>query len=91
MSGVLRAAASIGRYLILPALFAVFVATMFTHGPALDTRLPHWDVLMVIAAVTLVERIFSYNYAVSQKSVLARSVRLCGFACSRGQFGHDRT
>jgi len=74
MSGVLRKAADVSRYLVLPALFAVFIAIMLTHGPALNAWLPHWDALMMIGTVTLVERVYTYKNRVSQRGVFVRDV-----------------
>lgn len=62
-------------FLILPALAVVFiVAKIFTKGHAIDQWLPQWWALSIIGALIIVERIYSYRYAVSQRAVLARDI-----------------
>src|SRR5436190_10559473 len=74
MPGAMRKAVNVSRYLILPALFAFFVTLMLTQGAAWGERLPHWDVLMMLGTVTLVERLYTYRHAVSQKAMLVRDI-----------------
>lgn len=64
---------SAGRFLILPVLFAGMVAITI-QGHALDQRLPHWETLLTIAAVILMERLYANARAVSQKALLVRDM-----------------
>lgn len=65
--------ASIGRFLILPALFACVVA-LTIQGHAWDQRLPHWETFLALAAVILMERLYANSRAVSQKALLIRDM-----------------
>ena len=65
--------ASAGRFLILPVLFAAMVAITI-QGHALDHRLPHWETLLTIAAVILMEIVYANTRAVSQKALLVRDL-----------------
>ena len=61
--------------LVVPVVFALFFALRLlgrTYG--IDQWVPKWDTLLAIALMILVERIFTYKYAVSQRSVLARDL-----------------
>src|SRR5450631_2111623 len=62
-------------FLILPALAVVFIVVkILTKGHAIDHWLPQWWALSIIGALIIVERIYSYRSAVSQRSVLARDI-----------------
>lgn len=65
--------ASIGRYLILPVLFAGLVAISI-QGQAWDQQLPHWTTFLTLAAVILMERLYANSRAVSQKALLVRDM-----------------
>jgi sterol desaturase/sphingolipid hydroxylase (fatty acid hydroxylase superfamily) len=67
------AIASVGRYLILPLLFVLLVA-LTIQGHGLDQRLPHWETLLTIAAVILMERLYVNSRAVSQRALFLRDV-----------------
>ena len=61
--------------MIVPALFALFYgARLFGRVYGLDQWVPKWDSLFILAIMIVVERIYTYQYAVSQRSVLARDV-----------------
>jgi sterol desaturase/sphingolipid hydroxylase (fatty acid hydroxylase superfamily) len=66
---------SVGRFLILPALYAGLVAAdIFAHGHAINRWLPGWHTMLVLGALIAVERIYTYQNAVSQRSVLGRDI-----------------
>jgi sterol desaturase/sphingolipid hydroxylase (fatty acid hydroxylase superfamily) len=60
---------------IVPIVLALFYALrLLGRVYAIDQWLPKWDTLLIIALMIIVERIYTYKYAVSQRSVLARDV-----------------
>jgi sterol desaturase/sphingolipid hydroxylase (fatty acid hydroxylase superfamily) len=60
---------------IVPVLFALFYGLRLVGRLySIDQWVPKWDTLLVIAIMIMVERIYTYRYAVSQRSVLARDV-----------------
>jgi sterol desaturase/sphingolipid hydroxylase (fatty acid hydroxylase superfamily) len=60
---------------IVPVLFALFYALRFIGRVyKIDQWIPKWDTLLILAIMILMERIYTYRYAVSQRSVLARDV-----------------
>jgi sterol desaturase/sphingolipid hydroxylase (fatty acid hydroxylase superfamily) len=60
---------------IVPVLFALFYGIRLVGRLySIDQWVPKWDTLLVIAIMIMVERIYTYRYAVSQRSVLARDV-----------------
>jgi len=60
---------------MLPLLLAFFyVAHISPQGHALEQWLPKWDRLAIIATIISLERIYTYRYAVSQRSVLTRDI-----------------
>ncbi len=70
-----KSVAYASRFVILPALFVVFVAAkILMKGHAVDRWLPHWDTLMIIGTVMILERLYAYKYSVSQKGFLARDI-----------------
>jgi sterol desaturase/sphingolipid hydroxylase (fatty acid hydroxylase superfamily) len=70
-----RTAFYVSSLTIVPALFALFYGVRLVGRVYhIDQWLPKWDTLFVIAIMIVVERIFTYKYAVSQRSVLARDV-----------------
>jgi len=61
---------------VLPLVMVVFFALRIvaqTH-PEIDAWIPRWDRLMLFALVILLERIYHYRYAVSQRYVLTRDI-----------------
>jgi sterol desaturase/sphingolipid hydroxylase (fatty acid hydroxylase superfamily) len=65
----------ISSLLILPALYALFYAIHISpQGHAIEQWLPRWDRLLLLFTVILLERIYTYGYAVSQRSVLTRDI-----------------
>src|SRR6516164_7925229 len=60
--------------LILPVLYAFFYTLqVWTKGSVIESWLK-WDRLLIIAAIIVMERIYTYRYAVSQKAVLGRDI-----------------
>jgi sterol desaturase/sphingolipid hydroxylase (fatty acid hydroxylase superfamily) len=65
----------ISSLVIVPALFAMFYGLRLVgKAYGLDGWVPKWDTLVVLATMIIVERIYAYKYAVSQRSVVARDV-----------------
>ena len=63
----------ISSMLILPVLYAFFyILHVATDGPVRQQL--KWDSLLVLATIIVMERIYTYRYAVSQKAVLARDL-----------------
>ena len=65
----------VSSLLILPVLY-VFFSTIHvsTHGYAIEQWLPKWDRLLILVTVIGLERLYTYRYAVSQRSVLTRDI-----------------
>src|SRR5260370_24276166 len=65
----------VSSLLILPILY-VFFSTIHisAHGYAIEQWLPRWDRLLILVTVIGLERLYTYRYAVSQRSVLTRDV-----------------
>ncbi len=64
------------NFAVLPAVLAIFFGLRIvaqTH-PELDSWIPKWDRLLLFAVVVLLERIYHYRYAVSQRHLLGRDV-----------------
>jgi sterol desaturase/sphingolipid hydroxylase (fatty acid hydroxylase superfamily) len=60
--------------LALPVLYVVFYAIYLStqgHPISIATK---WDRLLILAAIIIMERIYHYRYAVSQRHVLSRDV-----------------
>jgi sterol desaturase/sphingolipid hydroxylase (fatty acid hydroxylase superfamily) len=65
----------ISRFLILPALCVAIVSLIImAHGYPADRWLPHWDVLLILGTMIILERIYSYKHAVPQTSLLVRDL-----------------
>jgi hypothetical protein len=65
----------VSSLLILPVLYLFFyVLKVSTNGYAIEHWLPKWDRLLLIIAIILLERIYTYKYSVSQKAVLGRDI-----------------
>jgi len=66
---------SVVNLLLVPALFAFFYALrVLTDGSAIDEWLPRWHTLFIIASMIVLERLYAYRYAVSQRPVLRRDI-----------------
>ena len=64
------------NFAILPLVLATFFGLRIvaqTH-PEIEAWIPRWDRLTLFAVVILLERIYHYRYAVSQRYVLARDL-----------------
>jgi sterol desaturase/sphingolipid hydroxylase (fatty acid hydroxylase superfamily) len=65
----------VSSLLILPVLYVLFcTAHILTKGQAIEQWLPRWDRLLILVTIIGLERIFTYRYAVSQRSVLTRDI-----------------
>src|SRR5215471_2935584 len=70
-----RAIFYLGSLAILPAIYVAFYGFRFAgRAYAVDQWLPKWDILLAICAMIVLERIYTYRYAVSQRSVLTRDI-----------------
>ena len=65
----------VSSLLVVPAVFALFFALrLLGRAYAIDQWVPKWDTFLALALMILVERIFTYKYAVSQRPFLARDL-----------------
>jgi ornithine lipid hydroxylase len=65
----------ISSLVIVPALFVAFYGVRFLGRVyAIDQWVPKWDTLLILATMVILERIYTYKYSVSQRSVAARDV-----------------
>ncbi|HEX3485246.1 MAG TPA: sterol desaturase family protein, partial [Micropepsaceae bacterium] len=65
----------ISSFLMLPVLYVLFsLMHVSTQGHAIEEWLPRWDRLLLLVAVLILERIYTYRYSVSQRPVLARDI-----------------
>lgn len=65
----------LSSFLILPALFiAFYVLRVQLNNHEISQVLPSWFTLAVILTMILLERLYRYRYAVSQRSVLGRDI-----------------
>jgi ornithine lipid hydroxylase len=70
-----RAAFYLTSLLILPAVYlSIYGLRLVGRVYSIDQWLPKWDTLSIIATMIILERILTYKYAVSQRSVLARDI-----------------
>jgi sterol desaturase/sphingolipid hydroxylase (fatty acid hydroxylase superfamily) len=70
-----KSAFYVSSLVIVPVLFVLFYALRLVGRVyAIDQWVPKWDTLLILATMITVERIYTYRYAVSQKSVLPRDV-----------------
>ena len=61
--------------LILPVLFVTFYALRALSGRfAIEQWLPEWDTFVTLGAMMVVERIYTYRRAVSQRAMLVRDI-----------------
>jgi sterol desaturase/sphingolipid hydroxylase (fatty acid hydroxylase superfamily) len=63
----------VSSVLILPVLYAFFYILHVVAGASIGSWLK-WDTLLVLATIIVMERIYTYRYAISQKAVLARDI-----------------
>jgi sterol desaturase/sphingolipid hydroxylase (fatty acid hydroxylase superfamily) len=65
----------VSSLVIVPTLFVLlYGARLLGRVYEIDQWLPKWDVLLTLAIMVIIERIYTYKYAVSQRSVLGRDV-----------------
>ena len=65
----------VSSLLMLPVLYVFFYAIHVSpQGHAVEQWLPRWDRLLLLVAVIGLERVYTYRYAVSQRSVLTRDI-----------------
>jgi hypothetical protein len=65
----------VSSLLILPVLYVFFSSIhVATHDYAIEQWLPKWDRLLILVTVIGLERLYTYRYAVSQRSVLSRDI-----------------
>jgi len=65
----------ISSLLMLPVLYVFFTTIhIATHNYAIEQWLPRWDRLLILVTVIGLERLYTYRYAVSQRSVLTRDI-----------------
>ena len=65
----------VSSLLILPVLYVFFYAIhIAAHGYAIEHWLPKWDRLLLLFAIIILERIYTYRYAVSQRAMLTRDI-----------------
>ena len=70
-----KAAASDRKLWVLPAVLTALAALrLFAKGQPFDHWLPKWDTLAIILVMVVLERVFRYSRAVSQRSMLPRDV-----------------
>src|SRR5215831_15710944 len=63
------------KFLIIPVLFTgLYVLGFFAASGAIDHKLPKWYTLAILGIMIVLERVYTYRYAVSQKHVLARDI-----------------
>jgi len=61
--------------LMLPVLYAGFyLAHISSQGQAIEAWVNKWDRLTIIAAIIILERVYTYRYAVNQRFVLKRDI-----------------
>jgi sterol desaturase/sphingolipid hydroxylase (fatty acid hydroxylase superfamily) len=65
----------VSSLLIVPVLFSAFYGLRFLGRVyAIDQWVPKWDTLLILAIMVVLERVYTYKYAVSQRSVATRDV-----------------
>jgi sterol desaturase/sphingolipid hydroxylase (fatty acid hydroxylase superfamily) len=65
----------VSSLMIVPILFVLFYGVRLVGRIySIDQWVPKWDTLLILATMIIMERIYTYRYAVSQRSVLARDV-----------------
>lgn len=70
-----RTAFIVSSFLILPILYVFFYSLHFVvEKDTITEWLPRWDRIAIIGSIIVLERIYTYRYAVSQRAVLARDL-----------------
>lgn len=65
----------VSSWLILPVLYVAFYAAhVLTNGHPIEHWLPKWDRVALILSIVVLERIYKYRYAVSQRALLPRDI-----------------
>jgi sterol desaturase/sphingolipid hydroxylase (fatty acid hydroxylase superfamily) len=65
----------VSSVLIVPVFFVLFYAVrLLGRVYPVDQWAPKWDTLLALATMIVIERVYTYRYAVSQRSVLARDM-----------------
>jgi sterol desaturase/sphingolipid hydroxylase (fatty acid hydroxylase superfamily) len=65
----------VSSLLVVPTVFALFIVLrLLGRAYEIDQWVPKWDTFLALALMILVERIYTYKYAVSQRSLLARDL-----------------
>jgi sterol desaturase/sphingolipid hydroxylase (fatty acid hydroxylase superfamily) len=65
----------VSSLLIVPVLFSAFYGLRFLGRVyAIDQWVPKWDTLLILAIMVGLERVYTYKYAVSQRSLATRDV-----------------
>jgi sterol desaturase/sphingolipid hydroxylase (fatty acid hydroxylase superfamily) len=65
----------VSSLLIVPVLFSAFYGLRFVGRVySVDQWVPKWDTLLILAIMVVLERVYTYKYAVSQRSVATRDV-----------------
>ena len=64
------------NFAVLPLFMAIFFALRIVaqSHPEVEAWVPRWDRLLLFALVILLERVYHYRYAVSQRHVLMRDI-----------------
>ena len=71
----IKSLSQVSSVLALPFVFVVFYfLRVLSNGHALNQLIPGWHTLAIIATMILLERIYRYRHAISQKYVLARDI-----------------
>ena len=74
-TGSVNALGHFAGLIIIPVLFVAFYALRVTaSGSPIGEWLPDWDTFAILGVMMVVERVYTYRYAVSQRSVLARDI-----------------
>jgi sterol desaturase/sphingolipid hydroxylase (fatty acid hydroxylase superfamily) len=61
--------------IVIPLLFAAFYVLRATaERSVIEQWLPQWDTLVILGVMMFVERVYTYRYAVSQRSLLVRDI-----------------
>ena len=65
----------VGSLAILPAVYMMFYGFRLAgRAYSIDQWLPKWDTLLILCTMIILERLYRYRYAVSQRSVLTRDI-----------------
>jgi len=65
----------VSSLLIVPVLFLAFYGLRFLGRVyAIDQWVPKWDTLLILTIMVVLERVYTYKYSVSQRSVATRDV-----------------